>query len=186
MCCYMLPQTRVDADSFSDSMITSLQFVIGEGWNEIMQEAIHEVDGHSEHSYTRIGLLTGPYFVANVFLGHYLLLGILLAIACTNLGHFIPDTKIFSLELDAFRSRSYSVVDQDHLPLFTSLYVFSSANRFRLLCLRITNQVKPHIWMLCKPPRFVGIYVKHVLQDKRPGVLLFLIQLRPEGVRSMI
>ena len=127
--------SRTNYDSFVDGAITTLQIVIGEGWNDIMQEAIQVSGGIAS-----TGLLAGLFFVAAVLLGHYLLLGIFLALAITNLHHFCPEVPLVKLGADDIENRRYSVAGKRHsMPPFRSLFAFSVTNKFRHACLEIVR-----------------------------------------------
>lgn len=124
--------SRTNYNSFVDALITSLQVESGEGWNEVMMEAIQVSGGHRSP-----GLMTGLFFVATLFIGHYILLGIMLAITSTNLDHFIESAKPTMLTEDNIRRRSYSCDNIFRLE-YKSLYIFDPENRLRKWCHKIT------------------------------------------------
>ena len=121
--------SRVNYDSFVGALFTSLQLEIAEGWNEVMQEAITVNGGPNSP-----GLLVSLFFLANIWIGHIVLIGILLAIAYTNLENILPAAALESLSTYQIKNRTYltkkDVVDQDN----TSLWLFPPDSSFRVLC----------------------------------------------------
>ena len=128
--------SRTNYDSFVDATITSIQIESGEGWNEVMMEAIQVSGGHRS-----VGLFTGLFFLAVLFIGHYVLLGIMLAITSTNLDHFIPDVQTEELTEEALKRRSYIVVNDTSLKNI-SLGFMGPDNRLRQWC----NNIITNYW----------------------------------------
>ena len=119
--------SRTNFNSFGDALITSFMLQTAEGWNDVMYEGI-EVSGGAKSA----GALAGLFFVGVVSIGHYLLFGILLAIAYRNIDVLLPKEKVRALSMAEVTKRDYVETTDKSIPDHNAFYCFSPTNGVRV------------------------------------------------------
>ncbi|XP_065657245.1 probable voltage-dependent N-type calcium channel subunit alpha-1B isoform X4 [Hydra vulgaris] len=77
----IVPKPRTNFDDFFNSMLTVFQIMMGDGWNNVMYDAI-KANGGAEKP---LALLSSLYFIVVTIVGNYVLINIFLAIALDNI-----------------------------------------------------------------------------------------------------
>ena len=83
-----LEKTRMNFDSFFNSLFSCFQILTGEDWNTIMYDGIIAYGGPKQ-----LGLVASLYFIILFIFGNYILLNVFLAIAVDSLGDGDEEVK---------------------------------------------------------------------------------------------
>lgn len=133
-------RSRQNFDRFDNALLTSFIMQTCSDWNEIMYEGIQSVGGSEGAS-----AIAGMYFIGVVAFGHYILFGVLLAIAYKNLDDVIAEEKPRRLSQLDIRSGTYQIDAKKQQPPIlneSALFCLSPANRFRVWCHGLVH----HVW----------------------------------------
>uniref|UniRef100_A0A4W3JFB4 Voltage-dependent L-type calcium channel subunit alpha n=1 Tax=Callorhinchus milii TaxID=7868 RepID=A0A4W3JFB4_CALMI len=144
---------RSTFDNFPQSLLTVFQILTGEDWNSVMYDGIRAYGGPSFP-----GMLVCIYFIILFICGNYILLNVFLAIAVDNLADAESLTSAQKEEEEEKereeeedepempvgpRPRPLSDLQMKEkavpMPDASAFFVFSTTNRFRVLCHRIVN-----------------------------------------------
>jgi voltage-dependent calcium channel L type alpha-1D len=122
---------RTNFDGFRSSLITSFQVQTAEGWDEIMLEAVESAGGADSAG----GALAGLFFVVLVCFGHFLLFGVLLAIAYQNLEEMTPRQPTRKLSAVDIHHRAFAASADDRSAVQASACgCIGPANGLRASC----------------------------------------------------
>lgn len=121
--------TRTHYDSFGDAMITSFQIQTCEGWNGVLYDAVVAWGGARS-----AGSLIGIFFVAMVMFGHFVLFGVLLAIAYQNLEEMAPKLEVKDLTADGIANKDYLEVEDKSMVLDNAFLCLKPTLGFRVFC----------------------------------------------------
>ena len=108
-------------------MITSFQIQTCEGWNMVLYDAVVAWGGANS-----VGALIGIFFVAMVMFGHFVLFGVLLAIAYQNLEEMAPARDVKDLSAEAIANKDYLDVEDKSMPDATSFICIKPTSSIRI------------------------------------------------------
>jgi hypothetical protein len=147
------PSDRITYDTFGESMITSFIIQTGEGWNDVLKYAVVAWGGAQS-----TGVFAGIIFVFMMMFGHFVLFGVLLAIAYENLNAMAPKLEGADLDPDAIANKAYlTVEDKSMVESPATLLMISTKNAFRVWC----HDTMWHTWF--DPFILVCIFVSSIL-----------------------
>ena len=128
---------RTHYDTFGDAMITSFQIQTCEGWNQVLYDAVIAWGGASSP-----GALIGIFFVVMVMFGHFVLFGVLLAIAYQNLEEMAPKREVKDLSAEAIANKDYLQLEDKSMVEGNAFFCISPTNGIRDFCHRVMHHSK--------------------------------------------
>jgi hypothetical protein len=130
--------SRVNYDNFPAAFITSFQLQTCENWNDALTEGIQATGGPKQAS-----AFAGLFFVFVVSFGHYILFGVLVAIAYRNLDEALPNQTPKKLSKEDILWQTYlSEKTQAMIPKGQAYFLMLPTSWFRQKCWKFMS----HKW----------------------------------------
>ncbi len=125
--------SRTNFDSFGDAFIANFQLTTCENWDSMLAEGIEATGGPSK------GGFSGMFFVFVVAAGHYVLFGLVVAIAYQTLAESLPPVEAKTLTKEELLWQAYRPEQKrSEVPSNKALYLFSANSSIRKRCFAIT------------------------------------------------